>query len=110
MVGTDGNAVQFLEFLQKAGGLDSELKGVVSPEREEVGTMVAGRQVVGFVGDLPQLLREGDFDELIFTSGTISHSLRRVGGKNRRLRVRLDEGSVGRLAEFASGDDAEAGR
>ncbi len=93
VVGTDGNAVQFLEFLQKAGGLDSELRGVVSPERDEVGTVVAGRQVVGSVEDLPQLLREGDFDELIFTSGTISHSLRRVGGKNRRLRVRLVPGS-----------------
>lgn len=93
VVGTDASAVQFLEFLQQAGGLDSELRGIVSSEREEVGRMVAGRQVVGSVEDLPKLLSEGDFDELIFTSCTISHSLGGLAGADRRLRVRLVPGS-----------------
>ena len=99
IVGTDSSAVQFLDFLQESGGLDCKLAGVVSADREEVGSMVSGHQVIGSIDDLPQLLKDGDFDDLIFTSGTISHSLRSAGSgrRLRRLRLRMVPGTFSEL-------------
>ena len=107
VVGTDGPAVQLLAYLERVGGLDCELVGVVAEERDAVGREIAGVGVVGSVEELARLVREYEVNEVLFTPETISHSLGRVGRKGRKLRLRMVPGSLGDVDDksVASIDD-----
>ena len=91
LVGTDAAALRFLEYLEELGGLDYEVVGLVGQKQELRGGAMAGRQVIGLVDELQQLVKEYAIDELIFTSGTISHSLEKVGKRwgRKNLRIRM---------------------
>ena len=87
VVGTDASARQFVDYLAAAGGLDTQLVGMVALEPELRGEEVAGVPVLGTTEDLAALVREYDIAELVFTSDTVSHSLQPIGGRRLRLRM-----------------------
>ncbi|MFH1568413.1 MAG: glycosyltransferase family 2 protein [Gemmatimonadota bacterium] len=99
VVGTDESARELVAFLAGAGGLDSQLVGLVSLEPELRGGELWGAQVVGTVDELASLVGQYHVDELVFTTATISHALHQLGRRSRRLRLRLVPGSFARLVE-----------
>ena len=99
VVGTDGPAAQLLAYLERVGGLDCELVGVVAEEREAVGREIAGVGVIGTVEELARLVKEYEVNEVLFTPETISRSLGRVGRKSRKLRLRMVPGSLGDVGD-----------
>ena len=97
IVGIDDAALQLLEYIDQCEHLDCELIGVVGPDRDHSGRLLAGVQIVGAVDELPELVAEYHPDELIFTAVTITHALQRVGGRRRSPRLRMVPGSVASL-------------
>ena len=95
VVGTDGAVVNLLEYMAKVEGLGFEVVGVVGQESKMRGRMLAGSQVIGLVDELQQLVHEYRIGALIFTSGTIVHSLRKMGKRwgNKRLQIYMLAGN-----------------
>ena len=79
VVGTDEAVESLLNYMASAVGLGFEVVGVVGREPEMRGRMLADSQVIGLVDELQQLVHEYRIDALIFTSGTIVHSLKQMG-------------------------------
>ena len=95
VVGTDRAVANLLENMANQKGLAFEVVGVVGQDPEIRGRMVAGSQVIGLVDELQQLVREYRIDALIFTSGTIVHSLRKMGEgwKSKKLQIYMLAGN-----------------
>ena len=91
LVGTDVPMQRFLEHLEQLGGLDYEVVGLVGQDSAHRGGAVAGRQVIGLVDELQQLVQEYAIDELIFTTGTVPYVLENLGKhkEGRALRIRM---------------------
>ena len=95
VVGTDKAVANLLEYMAIQEGLAFEVVGVVGQEPENRGRMVAGSQVIGLVDELQQLVQEYRIDALIFTSGTIVHSLKKMGKgwRNKKLQIYMLAGN-----------------
>jgi len=102
VVGADEAAREFVSYLAAAAIPDGQLVGLVAAEPELRGQLVAGAPVLGTEEELASLVREYDIDELIFTPLTVSHSLKRGGGRRRRLRLRLVPATFAALTRDSS--------
>ena len=101
VVGADKTAVELLEFLRRRPDLEYEVIGLVADAGELRGREIAGKQVVGLVEELRQLVREYEVSELVFTSNLVGHALKGAGGRWQRnqLRLRMIPGSFANLVE-----------
>ena len=100
IVGVDESAQQFLQYLKRVDYLDCELIGLVGPNRDTSGRALSGVQIIGSLDQLEDLIVEYSTDEVIFTSTTISHSLRQLGGRRMRsVYVRMVPTSFESLVE-----------
>ena len=98
LVGVDESARQLLDYLRETNYLGCELIGVVGPDRDSAGRILEGIQIVGSIDQLEELVTEYSVDEVIFTSATISHSLKPLGGRRMRsVHVRMVPASFPRL-------------
>ena len=100
VVGTEPVVAQFLEHLKTLGHPQWEVVGLVGLSPEWRGQLLAGKQVLGLVEELPQLLRDYEISELVFTESTLAHALpqARQGWRRRRLRIYMLPGSFAELA------------
>ena len=100
VVGVDESARQLLDYLARTNCLDCELIGVLGPDRDSAGRVLAGIQIIGSIDQLEELVAEYSVDEVIFTSATISHSLKPLGGRRMRsVHVRMVPASFPSLVE-----------
>ncbi len=80
LVGTDQTAADFVDYLgQKAGAARYDLIGLVGQDPEKRGRPVAGRPVLGMLGELEELVRDYEIEQLVFTHSTMSLSLEQMG-------------------------------
>ncbi|MBT6618972.1 MAG: glycosyltransferase, partial [Gemmatimonadetes bacterium] len=80
LVGTDQTAADFVDYLgQKAGAARYDLIGLVGQDPEQRGRPVAGRPVLGMLGQLEELVRDYEIEQLVFTPSTMSLSLEQMG-------------------------------
>lgn len=77
LVGTDAAAVDFVEQLERAGMAHCNLIGVVGEVPQQRGRPLAGRPLVGHVGELEELVNDFAIDHLVFTPSTMSSFLER---------------------------------
>jgi GT2 family glycosyltransferase len=100
VVGTDRAAERFIQTLEQLPTHPFQIIGLVGETATTRGGMVAGRPVVGILGELHALVAEYDVDQLVFTAAAVSHALDQLGmrWKLRRLRLRMLPQS------FADGD------
>ena len=77
LVGTDAAAVEFVEQLERAGMAHCNLIGVVGERPQQRGSPLAGRPVVGHVGELEGLVNDFAIDHLVFTPSAMSSFLER---------------------------------
>lgn len=100
VVGTEPVVARFLEYLDTLGKTQWEVVGLVGLSPEWRGQRLAGKQVLGLVDELPQLLRDYEIGELVFTESTLAHALPRArqGWRRRRLRIHMLPGSFAELA------------
>ncbi|MCY3668810.1 MAG: glycosyltransferase [Gemmatimonadetes bacterium] len=77
LVGTDAVAVDFIEQLERAGMAHCNLIGVVGETPQQHGRPLAGRPVVGHVGELEELVSDFAIDHLVFTPSAMASFLER---------------------------------
>ena len=77
LVGTDAVAVDFIEQLERAGMAHCNLIGVVGEAFQQRGRPLAGRPVVGHVGELEELVSDFAIDHLVFTPSAMASFLER---------------------------------
>lgn len=77
LVGTDAAAVDFVEQLERAGMAHCNLIGVVGEVPQQRGRPLAGRPLVGHVGELEELVNDFAIDHLVFTPSAMSSFLER---------------------------------
>jgi GT2 family glycosyltransferase len=97
VVGTEPVVARFLEHL--GAHPQWEVVGLVGSSPEWRGQRLAGKQVLGLVEELPQLLRDYEVSEIVFTESTLAHALpqARQGWRRRRLRLHVLPGSFAEL-------------
>ena len=88
LVGTDAVAVDFIEQLERAGMAHCNLIGVVGEALQQRGLPLAGRPVVGHVGELEELVRDFAVDHLVFTPSAMASFLEQPV-QSRDLRVSM---------------------
>ena len=77
LVGTDAVAVDFVEQLERAGMAYCNLIGVVGEAPQQRGRPLAGRPVIGDVGELEGLVNDFAIDHLVFTPSAMASFLER---------------------------------
>ena len=77
LVGTDAVAVHFVEQLERAGTAHCNLIGVVGEAPQQRGRPLAGRPVVGHVGELEELVSDFAIEHLVFTPSAMASFLER---------------------------------
>lgn len=77
LVGTDAAAVDFVEQLERAGMAHCNLIGMVGEVPQQRGRPLAGRPLVGHVGELEELVNDFAIDHLVFTPSAMSSFLER---------------------------------
>ena len=75
LVGTDAVAVHFVEQLERMGMVHCDLIGVVEDGSQQRGCPLAGRPVVGHVGELEALVNDFAIDHLVFTPSAMASFL-----------------------------------
>ncbi|MXW81522.1 MAG: glycosyltransferase [Gemmatimonadetes bacterium] len=75
LVGTDVVAVHFVEQLERTGMVHCDLIGVVGDGSQQRGCPLAGRPVVGHVGELEALVDDFAIDHLVFTPSAMASFL-----------------------------------
>jgi len=75
LVGTDSVAVHFVEQLERMGMVHCDLIGVVEDGSQQRGCPLAGRPVVGHVGELEALVDDFAIDHLVFTPSAMASFL-----------------------------------
>ncbi len=75
LVGTDAVAVDFVEQLERAGTAHCNLIGVVGEVPQQPSRPLAGRPVVGHVGELEELVNDFAIDHLVFTPSAMASFL-----------------------------------
>ncbi len=89
LVGTDAVAVHFVEQLERAGTAHCDLIGVVGEAPQQHGRPLAGRPVVGHVGELESLVNDFAIDHLVFTPSAMASFLEQPvpsrGGRDLRV-------------------------
>ena len=75
LVGTDATAVDFVEQLERAGMAHCNLIGVVGEAPQQRGRPLAGRPLVGHVGELEELVNDFAIDHLVFTPSAMASFL-----------------------------------
>ncbi len=75
LVGTDAVAVHFVEQLERTGMVHCDLIGVVGDGSQQRGCPLAGRPVVGHVGELEALVDDFAIDHLVFTPSAMASFL-----------------------------------
>ena len=75
LVGTDAAAVDFVAQLERAGMAHCNLIGVVGEVPEQRDRPLAGRPVVGHVGELEGLVNDFAIDHLVFTPSAMASFL-----------------------------------
>ena len=75
LVGTDAVAVHFVEQLDRTGMVHCDLIGVVGDGSQQRGCPLAGRPVVGHVGELEALVDDFAIDHLVFTPSAMASFL-----------------------------------
>ena len=75
LVGTDAVAVHFVEQLEHTGMVHCDLIGVVGDGSQQRGCPLAGRPVVGHVGELEALVNDFAIDHLVFTPSAMASFL-----------------------------------
>ena len=89
LVGTDAVAVDFVEQLERAGMAHCNLIGVVGETPQQHGRPLAGRPVVGHVGELEELVSDFAIDHLVFTPSAMAsfleRSVRSQGARDLRI-------------------------
>ena len=88
LVGTDAVAVDFIEQLERAGMAHCNLIGVVGETPQQRGRPLAGRPVIGDVGELEELVRDFAIDHLVFTPSAMASFLEQPV-QSRDLRVSM---------------------
>ena len=88
LVGTDAVAVDFIEQLERAGMAHCNLIGVVGETPQQRGCPLAGRPLVGHVGELEELVRDFAIDHLVFTPSAMASFLEQPV-QSRDLRVSM---------------------
>ena len=88
LVGTDAVAVDFIEQLERAGMARCNLIGVVGEALQQRGRPLAGRPLVGHVGELEELVRAFAIDHLVFTPSAMASFLEQPV-QSRDLRVSM---------------------
>ena len=88
LVGTDAVAVDFIEQLERAGMAHCNLIGVVGETPQQRGRPLAGRPLVGHVGELEELVRDFAIDHLVFTPSAMASFLEQPV-QSRDLRVSM---------------------
>ena len=77
LVGTDAVAVHFVDQLERTGVVHCDLIGVVGDGSQQRGCPLAGRPVVGHVGELEELVNDFAIDHLVFTPSAMASFLER---------------------------------
>ncbi len=75
LVGTDAVAVHFVDQLESTGMVHCDLIGVVGDGSQQRGCPLAGRPVVGHVGQLEALVNDFAIDHLVFTPSAMASFL-----------------------------------
>ncbi len=75
LVGTDAVAVHFVEQLERMGMVHCDLIGVVGDGSQQPGGPLAGRPLVGHVGELEALINAFAIDHLVFTPSAMASFL-----------------------------------
>lgn len=75
LVGTDAVAVDFVEQLERTGTAHCNLIGVVGEAPQQHRRPVAGRPVIGHVGELEELVGDFAIDHLVFTPSAMASFL-----------------------------------
>ena len=88
LVGTDAAAVGFVEQLERTGMAHCNLIGVVGEAPQQRGHPLAGRPVVGHVGELEELVNNFAINHLVFTPSAIASFLEQPV-ESRDLRVSM---------------------
>ena len=88
LVGTDAVAVDFVEQLERAGVAHYNLIGVVGEAPQPRVRALAGRPLVGHVGQLEELVRDFAIDHLVFTPSAMGSFLEQPV-RSRDLRVSM---------------------
>ena len=88
LVGTDAVAVDFVEQLERAGVAHYNLIGVVGEAPQQRVRALAGRPLVGHVGELEELVRDFAIDHLVFTPSAMASFLEQPV-RSRDLRVSM---------------------
>ncbi len=79
LVGNDQAAVDFIEYIQRTGSSIYDLIGVVGQRPEDQDRPLAGRPVIGLVGEFEALIRDYAIDQVVFTPSTMSVLLEQMG-------------------------------
>ena len=95
VVGTGSRAYEFVRDIQTHPEWGMRIAGLVDNERERVGTVVAGVQVVGLLDDIPRLLVDSVIDLVAFLVprkwlGEIDESVRHCQLQGVDVQVALD--------------------
>lgn len=89
LVGTDAVAVHFVEQLERMDMVHCNLIGVVGEAPQQRGRPLAGRPVVGHVGELEELVSDFAIDHLVFTPSAMASFLEQPmqsrGARNLRV-------------------------
>ena len=86
LVGTDAVAVDFVEQLERAGAAHCNLIGVVGEAPQQRSRPLAGRPVVGHIGELEELVNDFAIDHLVFTPSAMASFLEQpVQARNLRV-------------------------
>jgi GT2 family glycosyltransferase len=75
LVGTDAVAVDFVKQLERTGMVSCDLIGVVGDGSQQRGCPLAGRPVIGRVGELEALVDDFAIDHLVFTPSAMASFL-----------------------------------
>ena len=89
LVGTDAVAVHFVEQLERTGVVHCDLIGVVGDGSQQRGCPLAGRPVVGHVGELESLVNDFAIDHLVFTPSAMASFLERPVQSRRARDLRV---------------------
>ena len=89
LVGTDAVAVHFVEQLARTGMVHCDLIGVVGEAPQQHERPLAGRPVVGHIGELEALVDDFAIDHLVFTPSAMASFLEQPvqtrGGRDLRV-------------------------
>ncbi len=109
LVGTDAAAVHFVETLARLDPVHQfQLAGIVGESPASRGARLAGRPVLGTIGELHALVRDYDIEQLVFTSAAAASAFDQLGPRwgLRGIRLRLLAASFAdpaRAAQVRSG-------